>query len=281
MSHSSPTLIKRFLRLFIREYWKPIWERIIDGALFLAAFVYANSNGKLSLQALKTNVLDALLPFVLALCIVALVHLIRTGILLSNRISEENAASEPSKHVSPILLADGNPLEKWTPAQMEKHFQIRIFGVVVLLSIFPVLISYFTWKMRITLPSEPAHSSEGGAKGFMQFSQVWFVNNKFSSNDRATINMWIKNEGGEPIDGVYLVFMADLAQVGRDADRVVHETLLKDALQSHARMINAGQKGVAVGKGDRLWATLKLPDTPKPPLTQQQVNGIMKGKRLV
>jgi len=278
MAHSSPTLINRFLRLFIQEYWKPIWERVIDGALFIAAFVYANSKGKLSVEALKTNLLDALLPFILALCIIALVHLVRTGILLSKRISEENAASQPTKYVSPILLSDGHPIEEWLPAQVEEHFQIRILGIVVFLSVFPVLISYFTWMMRITFPSEPAHSSEYVPKGFMQFSKAWFVNSKFSAKDRVTINMELTNQGEQPVDGVYVVFITDLVQVGRDADRVTHEQLLRDALQNHARMINEGQKGVPVGKGHSLWATMKLPDTPKPPLTQQQVNDILKGR---
>ena len=154
MAHSSPTLITRYLRLFIQEYWKPIWERIFDGALFIAAFIYANSKGKLSLDALKTNLLDALLPFIFTLCIVALVHLIRTGFLLAQRISEENASSKPRKYVSPILLSDGKPLEEWVPAPLEKHFRLRILGIVVFLSIFPVLISYSSWKMRNTMPAE-------------------------------------------------------------------------------------------------------------------------------
>ena len=126
--------------------------------------------------------------------------------------------------------------------------------------------------------AEVARNSESIPKGFMQFSKAWFINKNFSANDRVTVNMEITNKGEEPLDGVYVVFITDLVQIGRDADKVTHEELLRNALQSHAKMINAGQKGVPVGAGHGLWATMRLPDTPKPPLTQQQVKDIMKGR---
>jgi hypothetical protein len=148
------TILTEFFRLFFREFWKPVWERCIDGVLVFAAFIYAAKKGKLSVEAWTHNAIDVLIPFICAMCIVILIHLVRTGVLLNRNISQENASLKPTKHISSILQANGKPVEQWTLPSVIKHSQLKILGIVVVLSIFPIVVLFFSWNINITQDAE-------------------------------------------------------------------------------------------------------------------------------
>jgi hypothetical protein len=144
----SKSLIFRFLRLFIAGFWQAVWERVMDGIFILAAFVWAGVKGKLSAAAWRASVPDVLFPFVWAMCAVALVHLIRTGIVLCGQLAAENSLARPVKYRSGLYRADGNLDETWEAPTLITHYTLKIIGVVVLLSCFPVLLGYYSWIKR-------------------------------------------------------------------------------------------------------------------------------------
>src|SRR4029077_4986785 len=102
-------LIIRFLTLFVQEFWKALWAKVVDGAFVLAAILYAGRSGRLSASAWRGSMVDVAFPFIGAMCAIALIHFVRTGVLLSRQISSENAASLPTRHVSRIFGPDGRP----------------------------------------------------------------------------------------------------------------------------------------------------------------------------
>ncbi len=152
------TLTDRFWRLFVQEFWKPVWERLIDGAIVIAALVYANSKRTLSPQTWRTNFFDVLFPFIWAMCFVALIHLIRTGFVLARQVAAGNASTKPVKHSSGLLRFDGTPDEEWVAGPVEKYFRIKIAVIVVVLSLFPVLLSYVSWKLSYKVRAPQAES---------------------------------------------------------------------------------------------------------------------------
>jgi hypothetical protein len=69
-------------------------------------------------------------------------------------------------------------------------------------------------------------------KGFMQLGYVRFRNKRIIPGDRLSINVWIKNDGGAPVDNVYRFFEASLVPVGIDSDKTDRETHAKFVLLS-------------------------------------------------
>lgn len=115
----------------------------------------------------------------------------------------------------------------------------------------------------------------------MQLGKVWFNTKQIQANGRLKISVWVKNEGGEPVDNMYPYFQIRLVRLGPNVDatdREIHAAFLKDAEQAHAKMLSDGKRGVSVGKGHGIWETMEMPNQSDAPLSQDQVDGIMQGR---
>jgi hypothetical protein len=211
------SLITRFLALFVKEFWKALWAKVIDAAFVLAAIVYAGKSGRLSAYAWRASVLDVAFPFIWAMCAIALIHLVRTGVLLSKQISAENAASQPTRQVSRIFGPDGQLSEKWEMPKLVKWHRSKILGIVILLSCVPLLLSYSSWVIRPRSFSSE-NGSPTGERARLHIERIQWLELR---KEGLPLNVTIKNTG--PLDAFGLlssyVFYLDDAPVNGDLER--------------------------------------------------------------
>lgn len=149
------SLTVRFWLQFTKDFWDSVWDAARDAVVVLAAVLYSGKKGNLSLSALRVNAVDVLFPFVWAMSLIALIHLVRTGIQLAKIVAQENAARLQIKHSSGILDADGKPREWFEPAPIVTHPKARTVAVVTVLALFPIGASFLSWKMSAISSSNP------------------------------------------------------------------------------------------------------------------------------
>jgi energy-coupling factor transporter transmembrane protein EcfT len=166
-----------------------------------------------------------------------------------------------------------------TEATRLKRIFVSLLVVVFISTTFFIRAALFNWMTAKKLEDQAANS-QTSVKGFMQIGKVWFNTKKIVPNDRIIMSMWIVNKGTQPIDNVYHFFSMKLIQVGPNeiiADRETHALFLAEALQLHAKMLNEGNRGMTVGKGEGIWDSMTIPGPPQPPLSQDVFDAIIRG----
>jgi hypothetical protein len=109
-------------------------EQRIPFALTLLVIAVVYSRHKLSMQALKDNAWDALLPWIVLLCLFFVLHVLAAAV----RVYKD----EQQSHASPIILTDRHS----EPIIPPTKFRLGLYGSTFLLLIIPILFSYLTWS---------------------------------------------------------------------------------------------------------------------------------------
>jgi hypothetical protein len=110
--------------------------------------------------------------------------------------------------------------------------------------------------------------------GSMEFYKAWFNDEQsyLSATSPLNVHLWMRNLGGFPVNNVYTYYEARLVKIGSDNGRTVHTELRTNALNHLTDVVNAGSRGVTVGRQHGLWDTLRME------LSQAQVEGIENGQ---
>jgi hypothetical protein len=112
------------------------------------------------------------------------------------------------------------------------------------------------------------------ASGFMQLYRTIIVNPELRAGERISVNIFIRNEGAQPVYSVYRNYFIALSGLSGDPAKVdahLHARFLKDSLKAKREYAKTN-KGLTVGVKETLWNSLETD-----PLTQEQVDGIKQG----
>jgi hypothetical protein len=235
-------------------------------------FMLVRLLGLVNVEYIEARVNQFLTTITGAVCLIVVYHAFKVALGVSAEIKKETKDASGEK-ITSILTPSGGHATITVTSLTPRFYRLQLYGAATMVLAICVLAAYPVWRMRredkITVP------------GFMQFYKAWFNSKKFSAKERISVNLWLRNLGGEPVDNVFTVFIVNLAGPGANShatDREVHAKLLKDALQSHSQMINDGKKGISVGKEQGVWVTMETPNPSDPPLTQEQVDELMQGR---
>ncbi len=278
-----PPLIATFLRMFVAELWKAVWERIIDGVFIFAAFIYAGAKGHLSVAAWRTNSVDVLFPFIWAMCAIALFHLIRTGVLLHRQIARENITSQPVKRTSGLYRPDGQLDEEWENPIRISHHTSKVVGVVAFFGCAPILIAYGTWKLRPQPLAPEDHASpileHKPDDGYLQpeRTDVFCGSNesfKMTLGSPIRLDVHYFNRGSKPVEAAYLsvqprVVLAPPTHPNLDAEM---RSAFRTATDQEYATGEISGKGSTIISGRELWNTGY-----SEPLTSESIKGLKKG----
>jgi hypothetical protein len=155
---------------------------------------------------------------------------------------------------------------RWLPARYQKTRLPHEYLVGIPLAVVLVIFAFVMHRMQ--------------GKGFMQLGYARFVNKRLAPGERLSVNIWIKNNGGQAVDDTYVLFGVVLGPVvSEGTDRDTHASLHSRALESYVKMRNEGQPGITVGKGEGVWDTLVVPKPPEAALTQDRIDDILRGSQ--
>ena len=96
---SEPSLLARFLDIFIKQFMRVMREKRWDLVLGVLTVIYFVAIGGFSPQAWRDNFWKVLTPLVWMICAIGVVHVIVSASVLMQQIANE---------ISPIILPEDN-----------------------------------------------------------------------------------------------------------------------------------------------------------------------------
>jgi hypothetical protein len=128
---------------------KSVIEQRIALALALLAIPVNYARHKLSVQALRDNAWDTLLPWILLLCLYFAWHVLKAMVGVYR--------DEQQTFASPIVITDGHREPTIPPLK----FRLSLYGGACLLLTIPALFSYLVWSRATEPPRIPPGTNNG------------------------------------------------------------------------------------------------------------------------
>jgi len=134
-----PSLLARFVDIFIRHFIRVMKEKRWDMLLAILAGIYFVLIGGLSSQAWKDNIWNLLTPWIWLICSIATVHVIVSAHQLVEQITNE---------ISPIIFPAEHPTSK---AKRRKsipevpHYRVKVWAMAAIMTLLLVIPSFAAW----------------------------------------------------------------------------------------------------------------------------------------
>jgi len=122
----------RFFTIFLDGFVGTVKEKMIDVLLAVLVLVYQHFTHQLSIEAWRTNAWAAATPWVWLACVIAIIHILRSAVVLAREMSDQ----------SPLIEIPGRSRTVYPP--QTGHYRAKIWGgsafAILILLIFSYLV---------------------------------------------------------------------------------------------------------------------------------------------